>query len=237
MDLTEQPTRIFDELRGGNYRSVNNSSWGTGNVAKNGVLPSIRHSLADPSAEHIAGRGISDVCHSADPLPIMRVLKLSSVSQLSENISMTRDIGSSTGAVSNLVPKLVDLLFRALPKVSIFFPLRETQDTSAEKDDSHPRQSRSASASASASRSSQRIVALRGWSNDLNSHLATCKVQIALMKMDRRNVVSAEKYTRRLPPSSLAHPCHLYSIVILRVFCLFCCCLRIYPLRRCVSRS
>ena len=141
MDLTEQPTRIFDELRGGNYRSVNNSSWGTGNVANNGVLPGIRHSLADPSAEHIVGRGISYVCHPADPLPIMRVLKLSSVSQLSENISMTRDIGSSTGAASNLVPKFVDLLFRALPKVSFFFPLREPQDTSAEQDDPHPRQS------------------------------------------------------------------------------------------------
>ena len=90
------------------------------------MLPGIRHSLADPSAEHIVGRGISDVCHPADPLPIMRVLKLSSVSRLSENISMTRDIGSSTGAVSNLVPKFVDLLFRALPRASMFSPLSET---------------------------------------------------------------------------------------------------------------
>ena len=54
----------------------------------------------------------------------MRVLKESSVSRLS--ISMTRDVDSSTGAASNLVPKLVDLLFRALPRVSMFSPLRET---------------------------------------------------------------------------------------------------------------
>ena len=74
------------------------------------------------------------------------------------SISMIRDIDSSTGAASNLVPKLVDLLFRALPKTSMFSPLRETQDTSAEQGDSHPFQS--PSASTSASQSSQTIVAL-----------------------------------------------------------------------------
>ena len=46
VDSTEQPTRIFDKLRDGSYHSVNNRSLGTGNVASNGGLPCISHSLA-----------------------------------------------------------------------------------------------------------------------------------------------------------------------------------------------
>ena len=118
------------------------------------------------------------------------------------NISVTRDVGSSTGAASILVPKLVDLLFRALPKASMLSPLRETHDTSAEQGDSHPCQSPSASASASASRSSQTIVALR---------------MVQRPEFTPRNLQGADRadqdgqaerrqyrnHTRRLPPPSL----------------------------------
>ena len=115
------------------------------------VAPSVRLVLGYESQD-LVGRGISDVCHPADLVPLMRELKEGSVSGL--GISGTGDVGSSPGAASNLLPKSVDLLFRALPKASPLSPLRETQDTSAEQDDSHGSRSSSAPASASQSPSS-----------------------------------------------------------------------------------
>jgi PAS domain-containing protein len=109
------------------------------------VAPSVRLVLGyEP--QDLVGRGISDVCHPADLVPLMRELKEGSVS--------AGDVGSSTGAASHLLPKSVDLLFRALPKASALSPLRESQDTSAVQDDSRPSQSSSASTSASQSPSS-----------------------------------------------------------------------------------
>ncbi|KAI9573349.1 hypothetical protein HD554DRAFT_861105 [Boletus coccyginus] len=112
------------------------------------VAPSVRLVLGYEPQE-LVGRGISDVCHPADLVPLMRELKEGSVSGLS--ISGAGDVGSSTGAASNLLPKSVDLLFRALPKASTISPPRETQDTSAEGGDSHPSQSSSPAASQSSS--------------------------------------------------------------------------------------
>ena len=114
------------------------------------VAPSVRLVLGYEPQE-LVGRGISDVCHPADLVPLMRELKEGSVSGLS--ISGAGDVGSSAGAASNLIPKSVDLLFRALPKASTISPPRETQDTSAEKGDSHPSQSSSPAASQSPSSS------------------------------------------------------------------------------------
>jgi hypothetical protein len=54
---------------------------------------------------------MSDVCHPADPVPLMREFMEDSVSGVS--ISGTGDIGSSPGAASNLLRKSVDLLLRA----------------------------------------------------------------------------------------------------------------------------
>ena len=128
------------------------------------------------------------------------------------NISVTRDVGSSTGAASILVLKLVDLLFYALPKASMLSPLRETHDTSAEQGDSHP--CRSPSPSAFASRSSQTIVALR---------------MIQRPEFTPRNLQGADRadqdgqaerrqcrnHTWRLPPPSL-------HILLLNTFFLCC---------------
>ena len=114
------------------------------------VAPSVRLVLGYEPQE-LVGRGISDICHPADLVPLMRELKEGSVSGL--NISGPGDVGPSTGAASNLLPKSVDLLFRALPKASTLSPLKETQDTSAEQRDSHPSRSSSASASQSSSSS------------------------------------------------------------------------------------
>jgi hypothetical protein len=48
VDLTEQPTQILNKLLDGSHHSVNNSTWGTGNVASNGGLTGmpVSHSLA-----------------------------------------------------------------------------------------------------------------------------------------------------------------------------------------------
>ncbi|KAG8216655.1 hypothetical protein J3R82DRAFT_6853 [Butyriboletus roseoflavus] len=107
------------------------------------VAPSVRLVLGYEPQE-LVGRSISDVCHPADLVPLMRELKEGSVSGL--GIPGTSDVGSSTGAASNLLPKSVDLLFRALPKAS---PSSEAQDTSAELDDFHHSQLSSVSASQS----------------------------------------------------------------------------------------
>ena len=112
------------------------------------VAPSVRLVLGyEP--EELVGRSISDVCHPADLVPLMRELKEGSVSGLS--IAGSNDVGSSTA--SNLVPKSVDLLFRALPKVSMASPSSQTQKTSVEQDDFQPPRSSSVSGSQS-SRSS-----------------------------------------------------------------------------------
>lgn len=110
------------------------------------VAPSVRLVLGYEPQE-LVGRSISDVCHPADLVPLMRELKEGSVSGLS--ISGTGDVGSSTGPASNLLPKSVDLLFRALPKASTLSPSSEAQDISAEQSDFHPSQLSSVSASQS----------------------------------------------------------------------------------------
>ncbi|KAF8551165.1 hypothetical protein OG21DRAFT_319673 [Imleria badia] len=114
------------------------------------VAPSVRLVLGYEPQE-LVGRGISDICHPADLVPLMRELKEGSVSSLS--IPGTGDVGPSTGASSNLLPKSVDLLFRALPKTSMFSPHRDAQDASAELCDSHPSPLSFASASATATQS------------------------------------------------------------------------------------
>ena len=112
------------------------------------VAPSVRLVLGYEPQE-LVGRGISDVCHPADLVPLMRELKEGSVSGLS--IPGTSDVGSSTGASSNLLPKSVDLLFRALPKASTLVPHDDAQDSSAKRRDSHPSPLSPASASQSPS--------------------------------------------------------------------------------------
>lgn len=92
------------------------------------VAPSVRLVLGyEP--EELVGRSISDVCHPADLVPLMRELKEGSVGGLS--LAGTNDVGSST--VSNLVPKTVDLLFRALPKVSTSSSSSQTQEAFSEQ--------------------------------------------------------------------------------------------------------
>lgn len=92
------------------------------------VAPSVRLVLGyEP--EDLVGKSISDICHPADLVPLMRELKEGSVSGLS--IAGTGDVGSST--VPGLVPKSVDLLFRALPKPSMSSSPLPTQEASAER--------------------------------------------------------------------------------------------------------
>ncbi|KAF8137193.1 hypothetical protein EV363DRAFT_1316982 [Boletus edulis] len=110
------------------------------------VAPSVRLVLGYEPQELI-GKGISDVCHPADLVPLMRELKEGSVNGL--GVPGTGDVGLSTGAASNLLPKSVDLLFRALPKATTFSPARETQNTSTEQGVSHSTRSSSGSASQS----------------------------------------------------------------------------------------
>ena len=93
------------------------------------VAPSVRLVLGyEP--EELVGRSISDVCHPADLVPLMRELKEGSVSGL--NVPGTGDAGLSTA--STLVPKSVDLLFRALPKTSTFPSSSQTQGASEQGD-------------------------------------------------------------------------------------------------------
>ena len=114
------------------------------------VAPSIRLVLGYEPQE-LVGRGISDVCHPADLVPLMRELKEGSVSGL--NTPGTGDVSSSTGVSPNFLPKSVDLLFRALPKASPFPLHKETKDTSAEQGRSPVSRSSSASMSQSPSSS------------------------------------------------------------------------------------
>ena len=104
------------------------------------VAPSVRLVLGYESQE-LVGKGISDVCHPADLVPLMRELKEGSVGGL--NVSGTGD--ASPSMASNLIPKSVDLLFRALPKST-------NKGTSAQQGGS-PSQSSSSSSSRSPSSS------------------------------------------------------------------------------------
>ena len=104
------------------------------------VAPSVRLVLGYESQE-LVGKGISDVCHPADLVPLTRDLKEGSVGGLS--VSSTGDAGPSMA--SNLVPKSVDLLFHALPKST-------NKDTSTQQGGS-PSQSSSESSSRSPSSS------------------------------------------------------------------------------------
>ncbi|KAG9313649.1 hypothetical protein JVU11DRAFT_5981 [Chiua virens] len=99
------------------------------------VAPSVRLVLGYEPQE-LVGRSISDVCHPADLVPLMRELKEGSVNGL--NTGGAGEVGSSTGAASNLVPKSVDLLFRALPKASASHLSPGTQETSLEHGDFRP---------------------------------------------------------------------------------------------------
>ena len=85
------------------------------------------------------------MCHPAHLVPRIRELKEGSVGGL----SIPGGVGSSTRAASNLITKSVDMLFRSLLKAPTFSLHGGSQDTAAEKADSHPSQSSSASASQS----------------------------------------------------------------------------------------
>jgi PAS domain-containing protein len=92
------------------------------------VAPSVRLVLGYEPHE-LVGRSISDVCHPADLVPLMRELKEGSVSGMSAAGTLGGEGGTVTGMGSNVHPKPVDLLFRALPKTSTFSPF--TQEPSS----------------------------------------------------------------------------------------------------------
>ncbi|KIK90846.1 hypothetical protein PAXRUDRAFT_831326, partial [Paxillus rubicundulus Ve08.2h10] len=98
------------------------------------VAPSVRLVLGYEPHE-LVGKSISDVCHPADLVPLMRELKEGSVSGMSAVGTLGGEGGTATGMGSNVHPKPVDLLFRALPKTCTFSPLTQAQPSSTEHGD------------------------------------------------------------------------------------------------------
>ncbi|KAG2059819.1 hypothetical protein BDR06DRAFT_873739 [Suillus hirtellus] len=80
------------------------------------VAPSVRLVLGyEP--EELVGKSISDYCHPADLVPLMRELKESSITPNTPSAESTSPIPSSSPNPANQ-PKTVDLLFRARAKSS-----------------------------------------------------------------------------------------------------------------------
>ncbi|KAF8841451.1 hypothetical protein BDN67DRAFT_980355 [Paxillus ammoniavirescens] len=109
------------------------------------VAPSVRLVLGYEPHE-LVGRSISDVCHPADLVPLMRELKEGSVSGMS---TLGGEGGTATGMGSNVHPKPVDLLFRALPKTSTFSPFTQEPSSTEHGDPQTQAQSTSSDPSSS----------------------------------------------------------------------------------------
>ncbi|KAF9218818.1 hypothetical protein BS17DRAFT_479053 [Gyrodon lividus] len=95
------------------------------------VAPSVRLVLGYEPHE-LVGRSISDVCHPADLVPLMRELKEGSVSGVGAAGTLSGDGDMATGVGPDTYPKPVDLLFRALPKTPTFSPFSQAQSSSTE---------------------------------------------------------------------------------------------------------
>ncbi|KAF9235194.1 hypothetical protein BU15DRAFT_78202 [Melanogaster broomeanus] len=98
------------------------------------VAPSVRLVLGYEPHE-LVGRSISDICHPADLVPLMRELKEGSVSGVGATCVLNGEGGTATGIGSNIHPKPVDLLFRAQPKTPMSPPFTQAQSSSTERGD------------------------------------------------------------------------------------------------------